>query len=304
MAQLLEGKPVAEGMEADARRRAAAFRQRAGRAPRLVVLLAGEDPASWIYVENKSKACARTGIESETRRLPASATTARLLQEVRGLNGDPGVDGILVQLPLPDAVDERRVIEALDPAKDVDGFHPVNVGRLCLGESPLPPCTPAGILEMLRHYGIGIEGKEAVVLGRSNIVGKPLALLLLHAHATVTICHSRTRELPEVCRRADLLFVAVGKAGLVGREHVREGAVVVDVGVNRITDRALAERLWGGTDRLRTFLEKGSLLVGDADFRAIEPVCSALSPVPGGVGLLTVAQLLRNTVAAAEARLP
>jgi methylenetetrahydrofolate dehydrogenase (NADP+)/methenyltetrahydrofolate cyclohydrolase len=303
MALLLEGKPVGELLEEEARRRAAAFAARAGRPPRLVVLLAGDDPASRIYVGRKAEACGRAGIRGETRRFPAETSTERLLEEVRALDADEGVDGILVQLPLPGGVDERAVLEALDPAKDVDGFHPVNVGRLVLNEAVTPPCTPAGILEMLRHYGIAVEGKEAVVVGRSNIVGKPLAMLLLHAHATVTVCHSRTRDLPGVCRRAELLFVAAGKPGLVGREFVREGAVVVDVGMNRITDRPLADRLWGGTARFRAFEEKGALLVGDVDFRAVEPAASAITPVPGGVGILTVSHLLRNTVAAAEARL-
>jgi methylenetetrahydrofolate dehydrogenase (NADP+)/methenyltetrahydrofolate cyclohydrolase len=303
MAARLEGKPVAESMEEEARRRAAAFRDRAGRPPSLVVLLAGDDPASQVYVSKKEQACERAGIRGETRRLPDDVTTERVLQEVRSLNADDSVDGILVQLPLPGGADSGQVLDAIDPAKDVDGFHAVNVGRLTIGDPVLPPCTPAGIVELLRHYEIGVRGKEAVVLGRSNIVGKPLALLLLHQHATVTICHSRTQELPEVCRRAELLFVAVGRAGMVTADYVREGATVVDVGIHRITEAALAERLWGGTERFGTFEKKGALLVGDVDYRSVEAVARAITPVPGGVGVLTVAQLLRNTVAAAEARL-
>jgi methylenetetrahydrofolate dehydrogenase (NADP+)/methenyltetrahydrofolate cyclohydrolase len=303
MALRLEGKPVAESMEEEARARAASFRERAGRPPSLVVVLAGDDPASKVYVSKKEEACERAGIRGETRRLPAGATTGQVLEEVRALNADDTVDGILVQLPLPEGADSGQVLPAIDPAKDVDGFHAVNVGRLTIGEPSLPPCTPAGILELLRHYEIPAKGKEAVVLGRSNIVGKPLALLLLHQHATVTICHSRTQDLPEVCRRADLLFVAVGRAGMVTSDYVREGAVVVDVGIHRITDAVLAKRLWGGTKRFETFEKKGALLVGDVDYRSVEPSARAITPVPGGVGVLTVAQLLRNTVAAAEARL-
>jgi len=302
VAERLDGKAAAADLEREAGERAGRFAERFGRPPCLKVVLVGDDPASATYVRNKARAAERAGIEAETLRRPADLSTGRLLDEVTALSADPAVDGILVQLPLPSQVDADRVLLAVDPAKDVDGFHPVNLGRLLQGQPGPVPCTPAGILRLLARHDIELEGLEAVILGRSVIVGKPMALMLLHANATVTVCHSRTRDLPAVARRADLLISAMGRAGMVGRDYVKEGAVVVDVGTNRITDPATAERLWGGTERFERFREKGALLVGDVHYREVEPLVRAITPVPGGVGPMTVAQLMVNTVAAAEVR--
>lgn len=271
----------------------------AGCRPGLGVALVGDDPASAVYVASKTKACAETGIHSETARLGADATTAQVLDVVRGYNARADVHGILVQLPLPKQVDTEAVLHAVDPKKDVDGFHPENVGLLVQKRPRFVACTPAGVMELLRREGIDLRGQNAVVLGRSDIVGKPMALLLLHADATVTICHSRTRDLPAVTRQADVLVAAIGKAGFVRAEHVKPGAIVVDVGINRITDEAEARELLS-PKRFESFRARGSALVGDVHAPQVEAVAGALTPVPGGVGPLTIASLLRNTVRSAR----
>jgi methylenetetrahydrofolate dehydrogenase (NADP+) / methenyltetrahydrofolate cyclohydrolase len=273
-----------------------------GRKPGLAALLVGDDPASAVYVRSKTRACAELGIHHETLALPAGSTTAELLERVEGLNRRAEIHGILVQLPLPPGVETHRVLEAVDPEKDVDGFHPTNVGLLVQKRPRFVPCTPAGVLELLRRGGISPAGLRAVVLGRSDIVGKPMALLLLHADATVTLCHSRTRDLAEVTRQADLLVAALGKPGFVTRAHVKPGAVVVDVGINRVEDPALAEALLAGdTARLAAFRQRGSVIVGDVH-PEVGLSAAALTPVPGGVGPLTIALLLKNTVEAALRR--
>ena len=275
----------------------------AGATPGLTAVLVGEDPASEIYVRNKLRACDKIGIRSQTLRPPASLTTEELLAVVHDLNRDPDVDGILVQLPLPKQVDAERVLLEIDPAKDVDGFHPMNVGLLATGQPRLVSCTPAGLIEILKRSGIPIAGKRAVVLGRSNIVGKPAALLLLAENATVTVCHSRTRDLPAVAREADILVAALGRPAMITREYLREGAVVLDVGINRITDAAEAERIFAGNEaKLESFRAKGSVLVGDVHPADMEELASAYTPVPGGVGPLTIAMLMKNTVRAARLR--
>jgi methylenetetrahydrofolate dehydrogenase (NADP+)/methenyltetrahydrofolate cyclohydrolase len=265
----------------------------------LGVVLAGDDPASAVYVRGKTRACEEAGLLHETRRLPASTTTEEVVAAVEEMNRRPDIHGVLVQLPLPRQVDSERVLLAVDPRKDVDGFHPTNVGLLVQKRPRFVPCTPGGILELLRDHGMALRGCRAVVLGRSDIVGKPMALLLMHADATVTVCHSKTRDLPAVTREADLLIAAIGKPALVGPEHVKPGAVVVDVGINRVEDPALAETLLGRDPAaLAAFRSKGYLLVGDVHPGVAERA-SALTPVPGGVGPLTIAQLVRNTVEAA-----
>jgi methylenetetrahydrofolate dehydrogenase (NADP+)/methenyltetrahydrofolate cyclohydrolase len=304
MTRLLDGTATAAAIRSEAAERAAEIVRRAGRPPGLAVVLVGDDPASKVYVGSKTRACAEAGIAGSSHVLPATATEAELFALVEKLNGAPEVDGILVQLPLPSHLPTRALLERIDPAKDVDGFHPVNVGRLWIDEAGFVPCTPAGIVEMLKRYAIPLAGKHAVVVGRSTIVGKPMAALLLREQCTVTIAHSKTRDLAATCREADVLVAAVGRAGLVGAEHVTEGAVVVDVGMNRVGDRALAERLVGGDPkRLAAFEKNGSVLVGDVDFPAVAPRASAITPVPGGVGPLTVAMLIANTVEAARRRL-
>jgi methylenetetrahydrofolate dehydrogenase (NADP+)/methenyltetrahydrofolate cyclohydrolase len=249
-------------------------------------------------VRSKTRACEELGLRHETQRLPAGATTEDVLARVAAYNASPDVHGILVQLPLPPQVDTARVLESVEPLKDVDGFHPVNVGLLVQKRPRFVACTPAGILELLRRSGVELRGRRAVVLGRSDIVGKPMALLLLHADATVTVCHSRTPELFRVTRDADVLIAAAGRPGLVRAEHVKPGAVVVDVGMNRIEDRELARELLPA-ERYAAFEAKGSALVGDVHEPSVSPVAGALTPVPGGVGPLTIALLLKNTVSAA-----
>jgi methylenetetrahydrofolate dehydrogenase (NADP+) / methenyltetrahydrofolate cyclohydrolase len=278
--------------------------RRAGRpAPGLAVVLVGENPASAVYVRSKQRACEAVGLRSTLHRLPAAAREQDLLSLIETLNRDPETDGILVQLPLPPGIDSARILERVDPLKDVDGFHPVNAGALAQGRPRLVPCTPAGILELLRREAVPLAGARAVVLGRSIIVGRPMALLLLSEDATVTVAHSRSRDLAAICREADVLIAAVGRPGLVTEEFVRPGATVIDVGMNRVTDRALADDLVGpGSPRLAEWDRKPSLLVGDVHPRRVEPVAGALTPVPGGVGPLTVAMLLRNTLAAHRAR--
>ncbi len=266
--------------------------------PGLGVLLVGDDPASAVYVRSKTRACEELGLHHEMLRLPALATTDEVAGCIRDLNARADIHGVLVQLPLPPQVDVERVLGLVDPGKDVDGFHPHNVGRLVQKRFGFVACTPAGVMELLKRSGIALSGKRALVLGRSDIVGKPMALLLLHADATVTIAHSRTRDLPRVTLEADILVAAIGKPGFVRASHVKPGAVVIDVGMNRIQDPAQAEELLDAKG-LELFRQKGSALVGDVDFRRVREVASAITPVPGGVGPLTIALLMKNTVSAA-----
>ncbi len=270
--------------------------QKLGRPPGLAVVLVGHDPASEIYVRSKIKACAELGIFSEKLTPPETATTEELVARVEELNGRSDIDGILVQIPLPKHVDARRVLETVAADKDADGFHPMNVGYLVAGRPAPRSCTPAGIIELLKHYRIPMAGRYAVVLGRSDIVGKPMALMLLQENATVTICHSRTVNLPELCRRADILVAAIGRAAFVTADFIQPGATVVDVGINRITDPAEAARL----GRSEEFASKGKAVVGDVNPIDVARVAGAYTPVPGGVGPLTIAMLMSNTVGLAE----
>jgi methylenetetrahydrofolate dehydrogenase (NADP+)/methenyltetrahydrofolate cyclohydrolase len=281
-AELIDGTRIAREIQESLKAEAAALRAR-GVEPSLAVVLAGDDPASHTYVRSKIKIAKRLGIRSVDHFLPASVPEQELMALVRSLNEDPTVHGILVQLPLPAQIDSRAVLVAVDPRKDVDGFHPFNVGLLASSGCAMPPCTPSGILELLRRSGVELAGKEAVVVGRSNIVGKPVSMLLLAENATVTVCHSRTRDLPAVCRRADVLVVAIGRPRMITAECVKEGAVVIDVGVNRLED---------GT------------LVGDVDFEPVREKAAAITPVPGGVGPMTKAMLMRNTLTAARLQNP
>jgi len=270
--------------------------------PGLAAVLVGENPASQLYVKSKIAACEEIGLASALLTPPSTVTTLELLAVIEDLNRDNDVDGILVQLPLPPQVDTKRILEAVDPGKDVDGFHPVNLGRLISGRPGLVACTPAGCMEILRRNQIRIEGANAVVLGRSDIVGKPMALLLMHANATVTICHSKTRELPDVLRRADIIVAAIGKAAYVQPDWIKPGAAVIDVGTNRVTDPQEAKRLFQNfPDRLQKFSAKGSALIGDVHPDAINSA-GALTPVPGGVGPMTITMLMSNTVKAARLR--
>ncbi len=298
----LDGKRLAAEIRAEVGERVTGLKAR-GIVPRLDVILVGDDPASRVYVGAKARACDKLGMASKTHRIEATAGQAVLERLVDDLNGDPEVDGILVQLPLPDGYDTHAVLDRIDPAKDVDGFHPLNVGLLQQGRPALTPCTPAGIMELLRREKIPIEGRRAVIVGRSDIVGKPLALLLLHANATVTLCHSRTRDLAAVTREADILVVAAGRLALIGPEHVKPGAVVIDVGIHRVTRRETLARLFPGDEaRMARFEAKGSVLAGDVDATRVAPLASRLTPVPGGVGPLTIAMLMSNTERAARLR--
>src|SRR5580692_2516880 len=270
--------------------------------PGLAVVLVGHNPASEVYVRGKVKSSEEVGLYSEQYTPNENATTEELLALIGDLNRRDEIDGILVQLPLPVQVDAKKVLLAVDPAKDVDGFHPMNVGYLSTQRPGLVPCTPAGVMEILRRSGIPVAGQEAVVVGRSDIVGKPVAMLLLNQNATVTVCHSKTHDLPGVCRRADILVAAIGRAGMVTRDYVKAGATVIDVGINRVTDRAEFERLFSGNKkREESFAAKGSTLVGDVHPEVAE-VAGAITPVPGGVGPLTIAMLMSNTVRAARMR--
>ncbi len=270
--------------------------------PGLAVILVGNVAASEIYVRSKVKTCGELGIYSEMMTPPESVTTEEMLAMVADLNGREDIDGILIQLPLPAHVDTKRLLEAVSPEKDVDGFHPVNVGRLQSGQPGLQPCTPAGVMEMLRRRGIEVAGKSAVVIGRSDIVGKPMAMLLLNASATVTICHSKTADLAKVTQDADILVAAIGRPGYVTEEMVKQGAVVIDVGINRVTDELKLKEFFGDdAGRAATFAKRGSVVVGDVHPEAFR-ASSAYTPVPGGVGALTIAMLMANTVKAAKLR--
>lgn len=283
-ATIIDGKAVAKDIRAEVAAGANEFAKAHGFPPGLAVVMVGDDPASRVYVDGKRKMCQTLGLYSEEHVLTAATAQHELLALIEGLNVNPRLHGILVQLPLPDHLDEGQVIEAIDPRKDVDGFHPINVGKLLVGAETFVPCTPAGILELIKRTGVELKGKRAVVVGRSNIVGKPVAILLLAEHATVTICHSRTRDLPGVCREADVLVVAVGKPELIDASYIKPGAVVIDVGVNEV----------GTTESGRR------KLVGDVKFESAAEVAGYITPVPGGVGPMTIAMLMRNTLAAAR----
>ena len=280
MAQSIDGKQISAQIKEELKEEAAAYKAR-GMEAALAVIQVGEDPASSIYVRNKKKACAYVGVRSESYELPRETTQEALLALIEELNGRADIQGILVQLPLPSHIDEDAVIRAIAPEKDVDGFHPESVGRMCIGEQGYLPCTPAGIIQLLKRSGVSIEGKECVVVGRSNIVGKPMALLMLRENATVTITHSRTKDLREVCRRADILIVAIGKPRFITKEYVKEGAVVIDVGIHR---------------------DENNKMCGDVDFADVEPVAGAITPVPGGVGPMTIAMLMNNCLEAIRNR--
>ena len=305
MARVLDGAAIAGHIRSEIAPAVAAFTGQAGRPPGLGIVLVGEDPASEIYVRQKLKSAAEVGLRADLERLPASASLDQVLALIDRLNRSDAHDGILVQSPLPAAMGadaERRVFDAVDPRKDVDGFHPINVGRLVQNRPSLVACTPLGVIQLLERSGIEIAGSRAVIIGRSDIVGKPMALLLLHRHATVTICHSRTRHLPQVAAEADILVSAIGRPGFVTREFVKPGAAVVDVGITAVTDRATVARMYPvGSKRYETFEKRGSLTVGDVH-PEVADVAGALSPVPGGVGPLTVVMLLSNTLSAAETR--
>jgi methylenetetrahydrofolate dehydrogenase (NADP+)/methenyltetrahydrofolate cyclohydrolase len=300
-AKVLDGNKIAAQIRDEVAAEAKCLKEK-GIRPGLAAVLVGHDPGSEIYVRNKVKACEQLGLYSERITPPEDISTGGMLELIETLNRRDDIDGILVQLPLPEHVDAKKVLLAVDPDKDVDGFHPLNVGFLSTMRPRLVACTPAGCMEILRRSRISVEGSEAVVVGRSDIVGKPLAMLLTNANATVTICHSRTRNLAEVCRRADILVAAIGKAGMITPNMVRPGATVIDVGINRITDRTEFERFFAGDlQREKQFAEKGSTLVGDVQPKIAE-VAGAITPVPGGVGPLTIAMLMANTVKAAKLR--
>ena len=279
MAEIISGKVVSEKLRLELKDSISKFINDSGHTPGLAVVLVGDNPASQVYVRNKHKACLEVGINSYEINLPAETTEEKLLSVIDELNSDSRVDGILVQLPLPKHIDEERVINRIDPEKDVDAFSPSNVGRIMIGNYTFLPCTPAGVMELLKHYSIAIEGKNCVVIGRSNIVGKPMAMLLLEKNGTVTVCHSRTQNISEICRSADIIVVAVGRAGFLTADMVKPGAVVIDVGINRGDDGKLC---------------------GDVAFDEVEKVASYITPVPGGVGPMTITMLLKNTLSAAK----
>jgi len=301
-ATILDGNRIRDEIQTELLQQIAELK-RAGITPGLAAVLVGENPASQIYVRSKVKTCAALGLYSEKIERSKDSTTDELLRLVHDLNHNNAIDGILVQIPLPPQVDSKRVLMAVDPAKDVDGFHPVNVGNLVAGREGFVPCTPAGILQILKRSHIPIKGARAVVIGRSDIVGKPVAMLLLHEHATVTICHSRTRDLPEVAREADILVAAMGKPAFVTADFIRPGATVIDVGMNRLTSEEEVRKIFHDpTAPLETLARKGSVLVGDVQPEDARAIAGAFTPVPGGVGPLTIAMLMSNTVKAARMR--
>ncbi|HKO60338.1 MAG TPA: bifunctional 5,10-methylenetetrahydrofolate dehydrogenase/5,10-methenyltetrahydrofolate cyclohydrolase [Pyrinomonadaceae bacterium] len=303
-AELLDGAVIADQIKSEVAAEVQRLQEAHNVQPCLVAVRVGDDPASAVYVRNKMRACEEVGIRSEHQALPGTTTTAELADLIESLNRRADVDGILVQLPLPKQIDEAQIIEAIDPQKDVDGFHPVTVGRLAMGKPTFVPCTPAGIIELLVRSNISISGTNACVVGRSQIVGRPMAQLLLQNDATVTICHSRTNDLAAVTGHADLLVVAMGRPGFIGREHIKPGATVIDVGMNKVTDEATARRLFHNDleARLETISKRGYTLVGDVNPAEADDVAGRRTPVPGGVGLLTVAMLMRNTLTAAKVR--
>ncbi len=301
-ARIIDGNEIAAKVLAEVKSETEGFAAETGRPPGLAVVLVGDDPASSVYVRMKIKDCGRCGIESFSHRLPAETPTEKILDLVNRLNGDDKVDGILVQLPLPEGVDTISVLDRIDPAKDVDGFHPINVGRLVRGDhAVLMPCTPSGVMRMLDESGVNPHGARAVVIGRSDIVGKPVALLLLHRHATVTICHSRTPDLPGVVREADIVVAAVGRPLMVEKDWVKEGAAVIDVGMNSISREESPEVITTDPTRIRDFEKKGYTLVGDVSPGVVD-VAGWYTPVPGGVGPMTRAMLMANTMNAAKWR--
>lgn len=301
----MNGTEIAKAIRAEVRPAVEAFASTHGRSPGLDIVLVGDDPASHIYVRNKERAGTEAGLVVRVHRLPADSTVDQVLSKVLALNADDSCDGILVQAPLPAAIGKHgteRVFDAIDPRKDVDGFHPHNVGLLVQGRAALKPCTPSGVIELMDRLGLPIAGKHAVVIGRSEIVGKPMALLLLQRDATVTICHSKTPDLQATCRRADILVAAIGRPGFVTPDFVKPGAIVIDVGINRVDSREKMVELFGADHaRVADFDKKGSAVVGDVH-PAVASVASAMTPVPGGVGPLTIAMLLRNTLTAAVKR--
>jgi methylenetetrahydrofolate dehydrogenase (NADP+) / methenyltetrahydrofolate cyclohydrolase len=302
-ARVLDGAAVAATIRAEVARDVALLKTRTGTTPRLVAVLVGDDPASQVYVRSKMAACREVGMASEEIRLEATIAQGLLMERLRRLNDDPEVDGILVQLPLPRGLDRMAVVLGLDPAKDVDGLHPLNAGRLLMKLDAPVPCTPAGILELLDRSRLTVAGRHAVVVGRSEIVGRPLAILLMQRDATVTVCHSKTPDLASFTARADVLVAAIGRPAFLRGEHIKEGAIVIDVGVNRLDDPAAAASLFGeDSPRVRQVRERGYTLVGDVHPREVAERAAWLSPVPGGVGPLTIACLLRNTLRAARLR--
>ncbi len=301
-AALLDGAPVAEQIKHEVAAEIRILWDLYRLKPALAAVRVGDDPASEVYVKNKIRACEEVGIRSEHNHLPATTSQGELLNVIASLNARDDTHGILVQLPLPRAIDEAAIIEAVSPAKDVDGFHPENVGRLAIGRPRFVPCTPAGVMELLNRNGINIGGANACVVGRSQIVGRPMAQLLLQNDATVTICHSRTRDLPAITRQADILVVAIGRTGFIRGGHIKPGATVIDVGMNKVCDEESARDLFDSdlTRRLETIFKRGYTLVGDVNPREASRIAGHLTPVPGGVGLLTVAMLMSNTVRAAR----
>ncbi len=304
-AEILSGKHFAEEIKREVAEEVAKLKSEFGIVPALTVVRVGDDKASEVYVGKKVETSKELGIISEQKHLSAETTQKELLEIIEQLNDDENIDGILVQLPLPEQIDEDSVLEKIKPEKDVDGFHAINVGRLSQNRDALVPCTPAGVIEILKRADIEIEGKHAVIVGRSNIVGKPMAMLLLRENATVTICHSRTKNLPEITKQADILVAAIGRAGFIGGEHIKEGATVIDVGINNFSDAQNASEMFGADElekRLRTIEKRGSTLVGDVNPKEAKQKAGKFTPVPGGVGLLTVAMLMKNTVEAAKRR--
>ncbi|MFL6466994.1 MAG: bifunctional 5,10-methylenetetrahydrofolate dehydrogenase/5,10-methenyltetrahydrofolate cyclohydrolase [Pyrinomonadaceae bacterium] len=304
-AKILSGKVIAEAIKTEIKAEVSGLREVHSFAPCLAVVRVGDDPASAVYVGNKVKTTEELGLASIHHHLSAETKSDELLNLVRSLSENDDVDGILVQLPLPSNVDESAVLEAIDPAKDVDGFHPINVGRLSQGRESLVPCTPAGVIEILKRSDIEMAGANAVIVGRSNIVGKPMAMLLLQENATVTICHSRTRDLTAITSQADILVAAIGRAGFVRGDHIKDGATVIDVGINKVSDPALVAEFFERAElekRLAAIENRGFTLVGDVNPRDAYVRAGAFTPVPGGVGLLTIAMLMRNTVDAAKRR--
>lgn len=279
MAHIIDGKAISAAIRQELAVKAKAYVEKTGRKPCLAVMIVGDDPASQVYVRNKEKACEEIGYRSIILRHPANETEANLIMGIEGLNHNPDVHGILVQLPLPKHINEEKILSAINPNKDVDAFHPINVGKIMIGDYNFLPCTPAGIMELLKRSNIEVAGKECVIIGRSNIVGKPMSMLLLQANGTVTICHSKTKDLKEVCKRADILVSAIGKPKFITADYIKPGAVVIDVGINR---------------------DENGKLCGDVNFAEVEPIASAITPVPGGVGPMTIAILMQNTLTAAE----